>query len=72
MQSDETEIVRLIIKTHELNPAIERRTKLRKALGISQPTQWRHEKRLGIKPDCRVGMTDRFNTASYLSQMMGG
>jgi hypothetical protein len=59
-------MVQRIIEANGLNPAIETGPNLQRALGISQVTRWRIESRLGIKPDCRVSRSSRFDTTKYL------
>jgi hypothetical protein len=64
---DELEVViQRIIETKELNPVIERRPSLGRALGISRQTQWRWESKLGIEPVFYVGESERFKAAAYL------
>lgn len=64
-------VVQRIIDKHGLNPAIEKRPPLRRALGISQPTQWRHERKHDLAPIGRVGESHVFETAPYLTEMLG-
>ncbi len=63
--------VQRLIEAHDLNPVLEKRTALRRALNISRPTQWRQEQKLGVQPaDCYAGETPQFDTADYLAVML--
>ena len=64
-----------LIREHGLNRHCEKRPKLRKALNISQPTQWRYEKKLNesgtpLRPVGRLGGSDLYDTVEYLTRIM--
>jgi len=65
------QIIDRIISEHDLNPVIEKRPALRRAMGMSQPTQWRKEKKVGIEPTFHVGDRAAFDTRDYLARMLG-